>query len=64
MDDGYIIKFKRPENDFYEYKHKLGGYTKKYWKKEVNLGVFYHLPLNSLSQAIRALFLSTKSLIR
>jgi hypothetical protein len=27
MDDGYIIKFKRPENDFYEYKHKLGGYT-------------------------------------
>lgn len=27
MDDGYIIKFKRPENDFYEYKQKLGGYT-------------------------------------
>jgi hypothetical protein len=27
MNDGYIIKFKRPENDFYEYKQKIGGYT-------------------------------------
>lgn len=27
MEEGYLIKFKRPENDFYEYKCKIGGYT-------------------------------------
>lgn len=27
MEEGYLIKFKRPENDFYEYKCKFNGYT-------------------------------------
>jgi hypothetical protein len=27
MEEGYLIKFKRPENDFYEYKCEIGGYT-------------------------------------
>lgn len=27
MEEGYLIKFKRPENDFYEYKCKIAGYT-------------------------------------
>ena len=27
MEEGYLIKFKRPENDYYEYKCEFGGYT-------------------------------------